>query len=309
MKHHVSFIFFLNYCNHSCCIHCAVHHLLTIMNKSMEENQNKQTQSKETTKPKTQAKKNSQSETDNHHAYRYKEPHLSLSLSLSLRVFLNSCCSNTTPEFTLVAAASPSSIMAQQHHPKTKIAQKNKKKWKQISTLTSNFTYSFQLGSKVELLLPLLLLVLLSSSSSSSAMDSSSITNTNKRRQQQQSTTINNKRETNPPFHKQTQQKNSLSLQKLQVLHQHQILTPIFFFFLDYFFCRIASFASTQFYEIFWSNKHINFSCSQLEVSRYHQVPTRFSSSQLGNLSYLPTKFFVSSCWQPVCSPTWQPFC
>jgi hypothetical protein len=36
----------------------------------------------------------------------------------------------------------------------------------------------------------------------------------------------------------------------LQVLHQHQILTPIFFV-LDYFFCRIASFASTQLYEIF----------------------------------------------------------
>jgi hypothetical protein len=97
------------------------------MNESMEENQNKQTQSKETPKPKTQEKKSSQSETDNHHAYRYKEPH-SLSLSRSLRVFLNSCCSNTAPEFTLVAAASPSSIMAQQHHPKTKIAPKTKKK-------------------------------------------------------------------------------------------------------------------------------------------------------------------------------------
>jgi hypothetical protein len=53
---------------------------------------------------------------------------LTLSLSRSLRVFLNSCCSNTAPEFTLVAAASPSSIMAQQHHPKTKIAPKTKKK-------------------------------------------------------------------------------------------------------------------------------------------------------------------------------------
>jgi len=46
-KHETSCVLHLlfNYCNHSCCIHCGVHHLLTIMNESMEENQNKQTQS------------------------------------------------------------------------------------------------------------------------------------------------------------------------------------------------------------------------------------------------------------------------
>jgi hypothetical protein len=75
-------------------------------------------------------------------------------------------------------------------------------------------------------------------------MDSSSITNTNKRKQQQQqqqqqSTT---KEEqilpcTNKQTNKQTQQKISLALQKLQVLHQHQILTPILFCLGDYFFC------------------------------------------------------------------------
>jgi len=82
-------------------------------------------------------------------------------------------------------------------------------------------------------------------------MDSSSIANTNKRRQQQQqqqqSTTKGEQIHpcTNTNRHN---KKNSLSLQKLQVLHQHQILKPIFFFGGDYFFCRIASFASTQLY-------------------------------------------------------------
>jgi hypothetical protein len=225
-----------------------------------------------------------------------------LSLSLSLRVFRNSCCSNTAPEFTLVAAASPSSIMAQQHHPKTKIAQKNKKKWKQISTLTSKFTYSFQLGSKVELLLPLLELVLLtsSSSSSSSAMDSSSITNTNKRRQQQQqqqqSTT---KEEQIPPCtNKQTQQKNfsffakiasfaptpnshtqfiflgaTISFAELQVLHQHNCMN------------------------FFWSNNNKFTSISHVPNWKFVGTTKYQQNSllpKLGNLSYYqPTKVLL----------------
>jgi hypothetical protein len=63
-------------------------------------------------------------------------------------------------------------------------------------------------------------------------MDSSSITNTNKRRQQNNNNNLTTKEEQIPPCtNKQTQQKkNAVSLQKLQVLHQHQILTPILTF-------------------------------------------------------------------------------
>ncbi len=220
------------------------------------------------------------------------------SLSLSLRVFLNSCCSNTAPEFTLGSAASPSSIMAQQHHPKTEIAQKNKKKWKQISTLTSKFTYS--LGSKVELLLPLLLLVLLSccssSSSSSSAMDSSSITNTNKRRQQNNNNNLTTKEEQIPPCtNKQTQQKkNAVSLQKLQVLHQHQILTPILTFW-TISFAELQVLHQHNCMKFFWEQQNTSIShvpnWKFVGTTKYQQKTPLLPNWE--TLSYLPTKVLL----------------
>jgi hypothetical protein len=127
-------------------------------------------------------------------------------------------------------------------------------------------------------------------------MDSSSITNTNKRRQQNNNNNLTTKEEQIPPCtNKQTQQKkNAVSLQKLQVLHQHQILTPILTFW-TISFAELQVLHQHNCMKFFWEQQNtINFSCSQLEVCRYHQVPTK--TPLLPNwetLSYLPTKVLL----------------
>ncbi len=128
---------FSNYCNHSCCIHCGVHHLLKIMNESMEENQKKQTQSKETPNPRKKKPPTRDRQPPCIQIQRTSNLSISLSLSLSLspRVFLNCCCSNTAPEFTLVAGCKSIIHLGSTTPPKNRnCPKKKKKKWKQIST-------------------------------------------------------------------------------------------------------------------------------------------------------------------------------
>jgi hypothetical protein len=81
------------------------------MSESMEENQTNKHKAKKSKYRKTKKKKKRQTNTI----------HTNTSPHLSHKEFLNSCCSNTAPEFSLVAALSPS-IIVQHHHPKIKIA-------------------------------------------------------------------------------------------------------------------------------------------------------------------------------------------